>query len=180
MTLASRQSSYDASLVDITATLTSRGLSGAFDVRLLQNGQVVERRTVSPAGDGAPVRVAFTVAPDRNAPTIYTVDVPAAPSELTADNNQARVLVSPPGRKRRVLSLEGAPGFEQTFLKRAWSDDPSLEVDATVRKGRNEFGADTFFVQAGGARAASLVSGFPATREALFAYDAVVEVARSR
>jgi uncharacterized membrane protein len=173
VTLASGQSSFDASLVDITATLTSRGLSGAFDVRLLQNGQVVERRTVSPA-DGAPVRVAFTVAPDRNAPTIYTVDVPAAASELTADNNQARVLVSPPGRKRLVLSLEGAPGFEQTFLKRAWADDPSLEVDATVRKGRNEFGADTFFVQAGGARAASLVSGFPATREALFAYDAVV------
>jgi uncharacterized membrane protein len=172
--LSTGESSFDASLVDVSATLASRGLPGPFDVRLLQNGQVVDRRSVTPAADGAPVRAVFTVAPDRNAPTIYTIDLPAEAAELTAENNQARVLVTPPGRRRLVLSLEGAPGFEQTFLKRAWSDDPSIEVDATVRKGRNELGADTFFVQAGGARAASLVTGFPATREALFAYDAVV------
>ena len=172
--LATGESSFDASLVDVTATLASQALPGPFDVRLLQNGQVVDRRRVSPAADGAPVRAVFTVAPDRNAPTLYTIELPAAADELTADNNQARVLVTPPGRRRLVLSLEGAPAFEQTFLKRAWSDDPSIEVDATVRKGRNELGADTFFVQAGGSRAASLVTGFPATREALFAYDAVV------
>ena len=174
MALATGQSSLDASLVDLTATLAARHLPGSFDVRLLQNGQVVERRSVTPASDGAPMRVVFTVAPDRSAPTVYTVDIPAAEAELTAPNNQARVLVPPPGRRRLVLSLEGAPGFEQTFLKRAWSDDPSLEVDAAVRKGRNEQGADTFFVQAGGARASTLVTGFPSTREALFAYDAVV------
>jgi uncharacterized membrane protein len=173
-TVASGQSGLDASLIDLVATVVARGLPGAFDVRLLQNGQVVERRTVTPAGNGTPLRVRFTVAPDRHAPTVYTVDVPAADAELTAENNQARVLVSPPGRRRLVLSLEGAPGFEHTFLKRAWSEDPSLEVDAAVRKGRNEHGGDTFFVQAGGARAASLAGGFPATREALFAYDAVV------
>ena len=174
MALSTGQSSLDASLVDLTATLSARHLPGSFDVRLLQNGQVVERRAVTPAADGAPMRVAFTVAPDRSAPTVYTIDVPAADAELTPANNQARVLVPPPGRRRLVLSLEGAPGFEQTFLKRAWSDDPSLEVDAAVRKGRNEQGADTFFVQAGGARASTLVTGFPSTREALFAYDAVV------
>jgi uncharacterized membrane protein len=172
--LATGQSTLDASLVDLTATLAARNLPGSFDVRLLQNGQVVERRSMTPASDGAPVRVGFTVAPDRNAPTVYTVDIPAAEAEVTSQNNQARVLVPPPGRRRLVLSLEGAPGFEQTFLKRAWSDDPSLEVDAAVRKGRNEQGADTFFVQAGGARASTLVGGFPSTREALFAYDAVV------
>jgi len=172
--LATGQSSLDASLVDLTATLAARHLPGSFDVRLLQNGQVVERRSVTPASDGAPMRVVFTVAPDRSAPTVYTIDVPAADAELTPANNQARALVPPPGRRRLLLSLEGAPGFEQTFLKRAWSDDPSLEVDAAVRKGRNEQGADTFFVQAGGARASTLVTGFPSTREALFAYDAVV------
>ena len=172
--LATGQSSLDASLVDLTATLSARHLPGGFDVRLLQNGQVVERRAVTPASDGAPMRVVFTVAPDRNAPTVYTIDIPATEAELTPANNQARAMVPPPGRRRLLLSLEGAPGFEQTFLKRAWSDDPSLEVDAAVRKGRNEQGADTFFVQAGGARASTLVTGFPSTREALFAYDAVV------
>ena len=172
--LATGESSLDASLVDLTATIAARGLPGSFAVRLLQNGQVVDRRSITPAANGAPARVVFTVAPDRTVPTIYTVDLPDADGELTAGNNRARALVPPPGRRRLLLSLEGAPGFEHTFLKRAWSDDPSLEVDSVVRKGRNDQGVDTFFVQAGGARSGSLVSGFPASREALFAYDAVV------
>ncbi len=172
--LSTGQSSLDASLVDLTATIASRDLSGPFVVRLMHNGQVVDRRSITPAADGAPARVVFTVAPDRTVPTVYTVDLPDADGELTAANNRARALVPPPGRRRLLLSLEGAPGFEHTFLKRAWSDDPSLEVDSVVRKGRNEQGVDTFFVQAGGARSAALVSGFPASREALFAYDAVV------
>jgi uncharacterized membrane protein len=172
--VSSGQSALDASLVDLTATIGSRGIGGAFAVRLLQNGQVVGRRLVTPAAAGAPSRVVFTVAPDRVAPTLYTVDVPEAEGEATAGNNRAQVLVAPPGRVRLILSLEGAPGFEHTFLKRAWSDDPSLEVDSVVRKGRNELGEDTYLVQAGASRSEALVSGFPATREALYAYDAVV------
>jgi uncharacterized membrane protein len=70
--------------------------------------------------------------------------------------------------------LEGSPGFEHTFLTRAWSEDPSLDVDSVVRKGHDEQGDDTYFVQAAGTRAEALVSGFPASREALYGYDAVV------
>lgn len=172
--LSSGQSGLDASLVDLTATIVSRGGRGRVDVRLLQNGQVVERRPLTPAADGAPMRATFTVAPDRTTPTVYTVDLPDAEGEITADNNGARILVTPPGRRRIVLSLEGAPGFEPTFLKRAWADDPSLEVDAAVRKGKNETGADTFFVQAGAARSAALAAGFPPSREQLYLYDAIV------
>ncbi len=61
-----------------------------------------------------------------------------------------RVLVPPQGRTRRVLVVEGAPGFEHTFLKRALARDPGLDVDSVVRKGQNEEGRDTFFIQAGG------------------------------
>lgn len=172
--LASGQSALDASLVDLTATVVSRGLDGPFTVRLLQNGQVVNRRTVTPAAAGAPVRVVFTVAPDRVAPTLYTVEVSEVDGDAAPGNNRAQILVPPPGRVRLVLSLEGAPGFEHTFLKRALSDDPSLEVDSVVRKGRNELGEDTYLVQAGASRSEALVSGFPATREALYAYDVVI------
>jgi uncharacterized membrane protein len=172
--VAAGESSLDASLVDLVVGLDARGLPKPFDLRLLQNGRVVERRTLTPAGNGGPLRATFTVAPDRGSPTVYTLDVPAEDGELTAGNNHASVLVPPPGRRRRVLVLEGSPGFEHTFLTRAWSEDPSLDVDSVVRKGRNEQGDDTYFVQAAGARAEALTGGFPASREALYAYDAVV------
>ena len=73
-----------------------------------------------------------------------------------------------------MLIVEGAPGFEHTFLKRALSDDPGLEIDAVVRKGQNDEGRDTFFIQADPSRMAALASGYPAKRAELFVYDAVI------
>ena len=121
-----------------------------------------------------PLRAMFTVAPDARA---HGLHARRAGGRRRADRRATTThpcLVPPPGRRRRVLVLEGAPGFEHTFLTRAWSEDPSLDVDSVVRKGRNEQGDDTYFVQAAGARAEALAGGFPATREALYAYDAVV------
>ena len=90
------------------------------------------------------------------------------------ENNARSTLVQPPSRLRRVLFVEGAPGFEHSFLKRAWAADAGLEVDSIVRKGKNELGTDTFYIQASRSRSDALMSGYPKRVEDLFAYDAVV------
>ena len=43
-----------------------------------------------------------------------------------------------------------------------------------VRKGQNDDGRDTFYVQAAPSRMAALSSGYPSKRSELFAYDAVI------
>jgi uncharacterized membrane protein len=166
------ESRLDASLVDLTVAAESRQLDGPVEMRLLQDGRIVARRSIVP-GPGGAIRALFTVAPGRQAPTLFTVDVSPKDGELTEANNHVSVLVPPPGRRRRVLLLQGAPGFEHTFLTRAWGEDPSLDVDSVVRKGRDERGADTFFVQAAGSRSEMLAGGFPATKEALYTYDVI-------
>src|SRR5262249_48822535 len=75
------------------------------------------------------------------------------------------------GRARRILLVQGAPGVEHAFLRRAWTTDRGLEVDSVVRKGRDDSGADTFYVQAPAARATARPGGYPHTRQARFAYD---------
>ena len=122
-----------------------------------------------------PVQLVFPVQPDsamrprssawRSAPTL------ASSRQRTTG---WIVLVPAPGRPRRILFIEGAPGFEHTFLRRAWQLDPSLEIDSVVQKGRDDQGQDTYYVQAASSRTAALSTGFPASREALYAYDAVV------
>jgi uncharacterized membrane protein len=165
----------DDSRVDLAVSAVSHGLSNApIELRLLENGRPIDVRRVTPAAEGAPVREVFQVSPGRGAPTVYTVETPAAAGELVPENNARRVLVQPPSRARRVLLVEGAPGFDHSFLKRAWATDSGLEIDSVVRKGRNEQGADTFYIQAAESRSASLADGYPATREALFRYDALV------
>jgi uncharacterized membrane protein len=160
--------------VDLSVAAVSRGRGEPFDLRVLENGRPLDVRSVTPAADGSPVHTTFTVSPPRDNPSVYTVEIPSASGELVLENNRRSVLVEPPGRRRRVLIVEGAPGFEHTFLKRALAADSGIELDAVVRKGRDAQGESTYFVQASEARAPKLGSGFPLDRESLYQYDAVI------
>jgi uncharacterized membrane protein len=165
----------DQSTVDLHVTAVSSGFGRApFSLRVLANGQVLETRRLVPSADGSPIDQVFTVSPDPLNATVYTAEIPRDEAEAVGENNSRSLFVSPAGRKRRVLLVEGAPGFEHSFMMRALSADPGLEIDSVTRKGKNGEGQDTFFVQAGGGRSPNLTFGFPATREQLFVYDAIV------
>jgi uncharacterized membrane protein len=165
----------DQSTVDLHVTAVSSGFGRApFSLRVLANGQVLDTRRLVPSADGSPIDQVFTVSPDPLNATVYTAEIPRDEAEAVAENNSRSLFVSPSGRKRRLLLVEGAPGFEHSFMTRALSADSGLEVDSVTRKGKNGEGQDTFFVQAGGGRSPNLTFGFPATREQLFVYDAIV------
>jgi uncharacterized membrane protein len=161
--------------IDVSVSATSTGFGAEpVEMRVSANGRPIEVRRIVPSAEGAPVHAVFTVSPDPDVPTVYTVQIPEAAGEVASENNTRSVLVQPQSGRRRLLVIEGAPGFEHTFLKRALSDDPGLEVDAVVRKGQNDDGRDTFYVQADPSRMAALSSGYPFKRSELFAYDGVI------
>lgn len=161
--------------VDLSVSAISEGFGREpVELRVSANGRPVAVRRVTPSADGAPVHEVFTVSPAPDSATVYTVEIPVDPGELAPENNRRSVLVPAQTGRRRVLVIEGAPGFEHTFLKRALGSDPGIEVDAVVRKGQNDEGRPTFYVQAGRARVGALSNGYPAKRSELFAYDAVI------
>jgi uncharacterized membrane protein len=161
--------------IDVSVSATSHGFGKQpVELRVSANGRPIEVRRLTPSIEGAPVHTVFTVSPEPDVPTVYTVQIPEATGEVASENNSRSVLVPPQSGKRRLLVMEGAPGFDHTFLKRALSDDPGLEIDAVVRKGQNDDGRDTFYVQADPSRMAALSSGYPFKRSELFAYDGVI------
>jgi uncharacterized membrane protein len=161
--------------IDLSVSAISTGFGKEpVEFRVSANGRPVDVRRVTPPSDGAPLHEVFTVSPDPDVATVYTVELPVESHELSRENNTRSVLVPPQQGRRRILVVEGAPGFEHTFLKRALARDPGLDIDAVVRKGTNDAGRPTFFVQAGGNRVKSLVNGYPATRAELFAYDGII------
>jgi uncharacterized membrane protein len=161
--------------IDLSVSATTSGYgTEPIELRVSANGRPVDTRRVTPSADGAPIHTVFTVSPDPDVATVYTVEIPAAANELAAENNVRSVLVPPQTGRRKILILEGAPGYEHTFLKRALGQDPGLDVDAVVRKGQNDDGRDTFYVQASPSRMAALSSGYPSKRSELFAYDAII------
>ena len=117
------------SVVDVRATVVSHGLGGdPFDVRLTVDDRLVAVRRVRPVRDGTPIIAVFRVAPDPVLPSVYAVEVPVDAAELVSGNNRRQVLVSPPERPRRLLLVEGSPGYEHSFLKRTWLADPGGRV----------------------------------------------------
>ena len=71
--------------------------------------------------------------------------------------------------------VEGAPGFEHSFLKRVWVVDPGGWISMpSCARAETPNGEHTFYVQGDPARTAALVSGYPIARADLFDYDAIV------
>jgi len=175
LSVTAAEAVMDDSRVDLAVSAVSHAEGTApIQLRLLENGRPIEvRRPVSP-GNGTPVREVFQVFPRRGAATVYTVETDVAPGELVPENNARSVLIQGPSRPRRILLVEGAPGFEHSFLKRALAEDDGLEIDSVIRKGRNEQGTDTFYIQAAKSRSDALTSGYPSKPESLFLYDALV------
>jgi uncharacterized membrane protein len=162
------------SSVDLDATIVAHGFGAKpVELRVLENGRAVHVRHITPTDD-VPWRERFRVSPRQDAATVYSVELQPDPGELTDENNKYQVLVRPPSRPRRMLLVEGAPGFEHSFLKRALEQDRGLEVDSVVRKGKNDRGDETYYVQANKGRGAVLANGYPSRRDILFTYDVIV------
>ena len=99
---------------------------------------------------------------------------PSHAGELVPENNARSALVQPPTRPRRVLLVEGAPGFEHGFLKRAWASDPASRSIRSCARARTSRAPIRSTSRRRSRAASSLTAGYPATREALFRYDALV------
>ena len=174
LSVTAAEAVLDDSRLDLGVTAIAHGGGTApIELRLLENGRAIQVARVAAAAD-TPIHHVFRASPPRGAPTVYTVDTPVAAGDPVPENNTRSVLVQGPSRTRRILLVEGAPGFEHSFLKRALAGDQGLEIDAVVRKGKDEQGASTFYVQAARSRSAALVDGYPPTADALAVYDAIV------
>ena len=163
-----------ASAAELSVTFVARGYAGrALEVRVLEDGRLL-RVLEATADDDVPVLHRLAVAPPPERATRYTVELPVLPGETVAANNRRSVLVPRAARPRRVLFVEGGPGYEHSFLKRVLRADDGVEVDAVIEKGRNDRGERTFYIQSRAPSAGVLAQGFPETVEALFRYDAVI------
>jgi uncharacterized membrane protein len=175
LSVTAAEAVLDDSRLELGVTAIAHGAgTGPIELRLLENGRPIQVAQLVQAAPDTPVHHVFRASPQRGTATVYTVEIPASSADPVPENNTRSVLVQGPSRPRRILLIEGAPGFEHSFLKRALDGDQGLEVDAVVRKGKDERGANTFYVQAARSRSDALLSGYPQTAETLSAYDAIV------
>ena len=85
-----------------------------------------------------------------------------------AKNNRQPRVVRIEDDPKRILYIEGEPRWEYKFLRRALDDQPGVQIVSLLRTSANKF------YRQGVRDATELADGFPASRETLFGYDAVI------
>ena len=96
----------------------------------------------------------------------FSID--SIPGEQELRNNSRSSLVEVADQTYRVLYFEGEPRWEYKFMRRALSDDEDLQIASLLRVSPNKF------YRQGIESPEQLENGFPATRDELFSYDALI------
>jgi uncharacterized membrane protein len=158
------------SALALQVVLEHRGLAGTTVPVTVEaeGGHLLARRevTLPESGDALPVQLSVPMA-DAGARRL-TVRVPRQRDESLAENNERALLVDVRDEPERILYFEGEPRFEAKFVRRAVADDERLRVTTLQRT------AEGKYLRLGVTDSLDLLSGFPATREELFAYRGVI------
>ena len=96
----------------------------------------------------------------------FSVD--GIPGEQELRNNTRSSLVEVADQTYRILYFEGEPRWEYKFMRRALGDDEDLQIASLLRVSPNKF------YRQGIESPEELENGFPAKRDELFAYDALI------
>lgn len=150
----------------VVATLRGLGMRGeSVEVVLEENGTVLARQTVAFPEGSEIAETRFTPVFEREGIHRPVVRVPAAPGEVTIENNARDFALKVLKKKIEVLLLFGRPEHDLAFLRRALAAEEGIAVDAwfSDREGRLRKGGGERTPPAGAL-----------TEETLFAYDAVV------
>jgi uncharacterized membrane protein len=83
-------------------------------------------------------------------------------------NNTRSTLVNVANEEYRILYFEGEPRWEYKFMRRAVGGDEDISLATLLRVSPNKF------YRQGIANPEQLQDGFPASRDELFAYDALI------
>lgn len=153
----------------VDAIVTHAGYTGStVPLNVESEGRILGTEQVKLPRDGEPatVRVRFTAS--EPGVHVFRFRVPLQPGEMVTQNNVRDVLIDIQDRHDRILYFEGEPRFEVKFLRRAVDDDKNLRVVVLQRTAENKY----LILNVDNTE--EFASGFPKTREELFAYRGLV------
>lgn len=156
--------------VDAYVALRHTDFHEPFEVRICRGESVLMTRRVEPDGRSDLRRLRLTFTPDHGeGAATYRVVIPPADDEKVTDNNAKDFVLEIEDERLPVLYIEGSPRMEYRFLRRAMFRDRDFRLVGLLR-----LASGRFYIQGANPSEMYLTKGFPATREQLFAFKAVV------
>ena len=170
---------YTEHKVPIRVAVNHTGYSGnQTRVTLTMDNQVVDAVPIT-LTDEPRQTIEFALNPQQEGTFQYVVSVPALEGELTAENNTRAFPLKVVKTKLHVLYIEGQPGWEYAFLKRALERDPNIDSTCVIlsSKSLNQLRGtllaryNRYYPQT---TQRSRISQFPQTLDDLLFYDVLI------
>jgi uncharacterized membrane protein len=153
----------------VEVMIAQRGYAGKkVPVVVEDSGRIIGSREVTLPKDGEAVVVRIRVPASERGARLFRVHVPVQGDEMVKENNERSAVVVVSDRREKILYLEGEPRFELKFIRQAVAEDHNLQVVTLLRSAKDKF------LRLSVDDSVELATGFPKTREELFAYRGIV------
>jgi uncharacterized membrane protein len=149
--------------------VTATGYAGVtVPLQVEDEGRLISTQdvTLPPDGESTTVRARFTMGDA--GPRILRIRIPPDPREQVTQNNTREALIEVNDRREKILYFEGEPRPEAKFVRIAADGDPNLQVVVLQRTAKDKY------LRQNVDNPDELVSGFPKTRDELFAYRGII------
>jgi uncharacterized membrane protein len=153
----------------VEVVVSQRGYAGKkVPVVVEDSGRIIGSREVALPKDGEAAVVRIRVPASESGARLLKVRVPVQSDEMVKENNDRESVVVVNDRREKILYLEGEPRFELKFIRQAVEDDKNLQVVTLLRSAKDKF------LRMSVDDSVELSTGFPKTREELFAYRGII------
>ena len=153
----------------VSADVTTRGVGlagrqASIELHLTGRSSAIDHATITIPEDGQPTSVRLSFTPEYEGDHELIVAAEPHAEERNRDNNVLRRRIHVRQGQFRVLLIERAPRWEYRHLKAVLERDPNIELRTVLQESDLDHQRED----------RTALSGFPATRADLFAYDAVI------
>ncbi|MEX2131845.1 MAG: hypothetical protein WD772_10190 [Pseudohongiellaceae bacterium] len=160
----------EGSIFDVGVAINQQGYQGRqVEISVMDGDIPVVTQSVTLGQEGVTQRYDLELVPDRQELIVYELRVALQDDEIISQNNSYSFLVDNTERPPLdILYIEGHPRNEYKFIRRALEDDRSLRMATYLQTGPEKY------YRQGIESPTELNSGFPASREELYSYEAIV------
>jgi uncharacterized membrane protein len=163
-----------ASLV-VDVVVTQSGYAGATVPLIVEeDGKTVSTQNITLPADGESQTVRVRFKATTAGPGLFRFRVPLQANEEVTQNNQSDSLIEVYDRPERILYIEGEPRPEPKYIWLATEDDQNIRIAWVQRTAEATVNAPNKYYRRGMTTAEELQDGFPATREELFRFRAIM------
>ncbi len=160
----------EGSVFSVEVSISQQGYEGQeIELNIMDGSTVAASKKVVLGSDASTRRYDLELMPERREAIAYELQVAEQPGEMVLQNNRYRFLVDNSERPALdILYVEGHPRNEYKFIRRAVEGDQSLRVASYLQTGPGKF------YRQGIKNPLELNNGFPARKEDLYQYEAII------